>query len=97
MLVNDNISDENECEADKYDCPPSSICINEIGSYTCMCINNTRKDEQEHCIGMPLLCTRSVLEKYTILHNHNIVCHQYVFTCYYSNTLFLSLSHSLNT
>ena len=34
--------DFDECEANCFDCPPNSTCINEIGTYNCLWPNGTK-------------------------------------------------------
>ena len=61
LLINNNnyIIDINECEFDdSYDCPLSAICINTNGSYDCICINNTLKDESGNCTGIIMIIIR---------------------------------------
>ena len=48
--------DENECLGNNYSCPNNSICVNTVGSYTCLCKSGfTRSGQQcndvNECIG----------------------------------------------
>ena len=36
-LVNDILSDDNECESGAHDCDENALCINTEGSYKCDC------------------------------------------------------------